>query len=104
MRPLSNKAGGSERWAERGDIERPACHSRAGECFREHAPNRACGGRRRGSVVRLAVVAPDDIHDVLPLGELLGPPAHVRPEDYALLDATVPWVLFTMTDSGLARR
>ena len=68
-------------------------------------------------------MAPDDIQHVLPLGELLGPTPNVRPEDYeewviarrkrwrlaktvvgALLGAAIGWMLFTMTDSGLARR
>jgi hypothetical protein len=68
-------------------------------------------------------VAPDDLHDVLPLRQLLDRPPHIQPEDYelwviarrkrgrlvktavaAVLGAAIGWLLFTMVDGGLSRR
>jgi hypothetical protein len=68
-------------------------------------------------------VAPDDIQPVLRSATSSVRPPHIRPEDYeewviarrkrwrlamtvvgALLGAALGWVLFTMTDSGLALR
>jgi hypothetical protein len=68
-------------------------------------------------------VAPDDIQPVLRSATSSVRPPHIRPGDYeewviarrkrwrlaktvvgALLGAALGWVLFTVTDSGLARR